>query len=142
MNFLKIVGIPEPQARPRTFSRGGRIVTFSPKSNWYQIVYAGALEKRPKAPILGPIDLQARFWFPRPKSAKKDAFWKISRPDLDNLLKAIKDALTEAQWWVDDSQVSRIMMEKRYVDGGYGKEPGVDIWVSGLNEKATAENPE
>lgn len=37
--------------------------------------------------------------------------YKTTKPDLDNLEKAVMDALTTAKWWTDDS----IVVDKRSV---------------------------
>jgi len=40
--------------------------------------------------------------------------WKITRPDLDNLLKLALDAATAAGWWHDDAQVVDLNLSKIY----------------------------
>ena len=40
------------------------------------------------------------------------------KPDLDNLTKQLKDAMTRLQFWSDDRQVVRIACEKRYGEQG------------------------
>lgn len=111
---VRVVGIPEAQARPRIFHAHGRTIAHSPKSNWFQVVYYEALAKRPPVPMDGPIVLSVTFYFQKPKSAKAGAIFKSTKPDLDNLLKAIKDALTQAHWWTDDGRVARVLMEKKF----------------------------
>ena len=63
--------------------------------------------------------------FPPPKSASKKVRTAMLRgephtkkPDLDNLAKQIKDAMTRLQFWHDDRQVMRIVCEKRYGEVG------------------------
>ena len=59
---------------------------------------------------------------PRPKAHHKangeiraDApFHHSKKPDLDNLIKATLDAMTQAGAWRDDSQVSTIRASKQY----------------------------
>ena len=55
-------------------------------------------------------------------------FYHTKRPDLDNLEKAVMDALTKAKWWEDDSQVCVKITKKRYM----GK-PGVEIYAAELD---------
>lgn len=113
---LKITGIPDGQKRPRVYFKHGKTIAHSPKSSWYNIVYSQALENKPTILIDNPINLKVIFYFPRPKSVKKDQIFKISRPDTDNCLKSVMDALTHAGWWSDDSRVVQLYSEKRYVD--------------------------
>lgn len=63
----------------------------------------------PPALVDGPLILECRFYVPRPASLmrKKDPDGPIrltKKPDLDNLHKAVKDALSKVLWH-DDSQI-------------------------------------
>ena len=129
---IRVDGIPAPQARPRLFVAGGHARAYSPKTNWFSLVYAKALENRPKAPMDGPIGIACRFIFPRPKSVKKDEIWKYSRPDIDNLIKACMDALGEARWFIDDGRISSLSILKCY-DGELDP-PGAVIHMYRLPE--------
>jgi len=65
-----------------------------------------------------PCEVVIDFVFSRPKShlrkagLAKDAP-RLPRPDLDNMAKAVLDSLNGVAW-VDDSQVSRLVVEKSY----------------------------
>jgi Holliday junction resolvase RusA-like endonuclease len=56
-------------------------------------------------PLQGPVSLSFNAVFPHPQRATPRRHWKDSRPDLDNLIKNIKDALKGIAW-VDDQQVA------------------------------------
>jgi len=121
-----VIGIPKPWKRPVRFqSTSGKFVSWSPKSDWFGLIYAEALKHRPDQPLDGPIRLDAIFRFPRPKSAHKDAVFMAHRPDEDNLKKALNDAITYARIWTDDSRVcdGRVMKI-------YGEPPGVTVRIS------------
>jgi Holliday junction resolvase RusA-like endonuclease len=121
-----VIGIPKPWKRPVRFqSASGKFVSWSPKSDWFGLIYAEALKNRPNQPLDGPIRLDAIFRFPRPKSARKDAVFMAHRPDEDNLKKALMDAITYARIWTDDSRVcdGRVMKI-------YGEPPGVTVRIS------------
>jgi Holliday junction resolvase RusA-like endonuclease len=73
-----------------------------------------------KQPFLGPVSLEVLIFMPRIKShyrrgeLKPDApVWHEVRPDATKLLRAIEDAMTGIVW-VDDAQVVRQHVEKRY----------------------------
>ena len=63
----------------------------------------------------GPVELALAFYFPVPKSwpgwkrekALRFMAWKISKPDVDNLAKLVKDACNGIVW-SDDAQVAVI----------------------------------
>lgn len=61
----------------------------------------------------GPISMSITFVLPRPKARRKD-LWVSVRPDLDNYIKAIMDALGKAQIYQDDGQICELYATKRY----------------------------
>lgn len=75
----------------------------------------------PDAPLNGPIRLVTEWRFPRGKS-HKDGEWRITRPDTDNLVKALKDVMTRLGFWVDDSRVCCELISKTWSD-----RPGITI---------------
>jgi Holliday junction resolvase RusA-like endonuclease len=80
-----------------------------------------------RAPFSGPLFLSVVATFPIAKSwsAKKKASarYHTSRPDADNILKAIGDGLNGVVWG-DDAQIARASIEKRY-----GATPGVLVEI-------------
>lgn len=58
----------------------------------------------PADPLTGPIKLNVQYEFGC-KTKKLWGTWKTTRPDTDNLIKGLKDCMTEAGFWKDDSQV-------------------------------------
>jgi Holliday junction resolvase RusA-like endonuclease len=74
-------------------------------------------------PLEGPICLaiDARFDVPQSWSAKKReaAHWKTSKPDADNIVKLVKDALNKVAW-VDDAQIVELFCRKIYAEAGGG----------------------
>ncbi len=121
---LFVNGIPKAQPRPRmTFS--GHVYNPISANDWKNQIKAAFLPfKRP--PITAPIRLQVSFFMPRPKRLKgDDPIPHIAKPDTDNLLKAVMDAMTDARVWKDDAQVYAIKSGKWYAEG----EPGAWIIV-------------
>jgi Holliday junction resolvase RusA-like endonuclease len=55
-------------------------------------------------------------------------------PDLDKLVRAVMDALTEAGVWADDAQVCSIRASMRYA--GEGEQPGVLVDVRRLDAES------
>jgi Holliday junction resolvase RusA-like endonuclease len=91
---------------------------------------------RPRTPFAGPIRLTAVFVLKRPQSlaGKKHPdgrLYSIKRPDVDNLVKGLQDALKG--FWEDDSQVVEMALTKVYA--AKGEEPKIEITIESINEK-------
>ena len=68
---------------------------------------------RPDKPLEGAVSLQVIWLFP--KGIKhKNGEWRITKPDTDNLQKLLKDCMTKCGFWMDDAQVCREIVEKRW----------------------------
>ena len=85
--------IPVPKARPRL----GRNGAYTPKET---LVYENSLKKvfeeiwgKDTEPMAGPIMAEVWFYMPRPKSVSKKKKFPDTKPDIDNLEKAVFDAL-------------------------------------------------
>lgn len=134
MLTLRVDGVPEPQARPRIWKFGRRLGMKSPKTGWYHAVLAEAIRRAPAAPLDGPVAVDAVFVFPRLKSVPARQVLKWTKADLDNLIKAVLDALVRARWIVDDGRVARSAEIKRYAVAG--EAPGAIITLTPLEDPA------
>ena len=65
-----------------------------------------------------PLECRVRFIFPLPKTRKNP--WATSRPDLDNLYKAVTDSMIGIVY-KDDAQIVRAFIEKAYEINGDGR---------------------
>lgn len=128
---FQVLGEPRGQPRPRAFVRGGRARVYDPGSaeGWKGLVALAALEHRPPQPIDRPVALSLRFQMPRPRSHHRRHGLKAgapschtSKPDLDNLAKAVLDALVALGFLRDDRLVWSLRTCKRYADGPAGCE--------------------
>lgn len=123
MSSLKFTVEIEPVAKQR--ARVTRFGTYTPKET---VKYENALRDlsrafAPPSPYNVPIVVRMRFFVSRPKKTK---FWVPAvRPDLDNYVKAVKDALNGVIW-TDDGRITRIEAEKLYATE---RKPGVEIEV-------------
>ena len=116
-----VPGKPSPKARARTMRSG---ITFTPKPT--QLAEGKVLEcylaaYRDAPAIEGPISLSIFIQFAVPaswsKKKKSEAFFHVSRPDTDNIIKLVTDALNGVAW-NDDSQVCVLYARKVYGDEG------------------------
>jgi Holliday junction resolvase RusA-like endonuclease len=132
-------GDPKGQPRPRAFSRGGHARVFDPGTaeGWKSAVAVAAKPHIPAQPIAGAVYVTLDFYFRRPKSHYRtgkragelrddapEVF--LSKPDADNLAKAVLDAMTTIGFWKDDAQVWNLSVSKRYDRDG---RPGVCVEV-------------
>lgn len=84
---------------------------------------------RPTQPLDGPLAMSVLWVFQRPKAMKDTGSlaFHTKRPDLDNLLKGVLDALEPAGWVTDDARICRFTCTKFY-----GSEPYLQLRVEVL----------
>lgn len=138
---LRIDLTPLPQPRPRVYkTKDGDARAVS---NTKEILeYKTAIQFEAKwawrqPPATGPVGVILTLVLPRPKALRwktKDMprEWHTHKPDLDNLEKAVLDAL-KGVYWVDDGQVCWVQKSK--VIGSGGERPGLILEVFSLREK-------
>ena len=133
-----VPGEPVAKGRARAFVRAGRVAHYTPEKtgNYEARVSTFAQQAMSGAkPFAGAVALSvvARFsipasWSKKRRQAAMDGLEYVTkRPDLDNVVKAIKDGMNGIAW-LDDSQVVRLMDCRKV----YAEQPGVDVIVAGL----------
>lgn len=134
-----VPGVPKTKGRPRAFfnKHTGRVATHTPKET--QAAEADfvllASQARPPAPLEGALELTVRFVMPVPGSGPKAfrarALAELEahpkRPDADNLLKLVMDAMNGV-FWKDDSQVAGIHVLKVY-----GEVPRTEVRLTSIS---------
>ena len=128
-------GEPIPQGSMRAFLPKGwkrPIITAANKRTkpWRQEVAGAALSAMEKdlmdcAGKNVPLRLVVTFKLQKPKSVKKSVIEKVTKPDLDKLVRSVLDSLTGIVW-TDDSQVVEILARKQFGT------PGAQIVVEEL----------
>jgi len=133
-----VPGEPVAKGRARAFVRAGRVAHYTPSktANYESRVATFAKQAMAGAePFSGAVALSVvvRFavptsWSKKRRQAAVDGLEHVTkRPDLDNVLKAIKDGMNGIAW-LDDSQVVRLVDCRKV----YAEQPGVDVIVAGL----------
>lgn len=133
-----VPSIPIAQSRARATSIGGHARVYEPKDSpvsafkaCVRLAASGAFQG---APLQGPLRVDCLFVFPRPKAM----IWKsrdmprvrhIKKPDNDNLLKSVCDALNGLVWQ-DDCQACEMVATKWIASGD--EQPHVLIRVTEL----------
>ena len=139
---ITISGTPIAKKRPRFVRRGKFVGTYNcqdteeGKFKWELL--RGVLPHRdgdgPLAPAGIPVSLDVIFFMPIPASISKKkrgeyegcAIPHTKKPDLDNLVKFVKDC-ANGVLWRDDSQVVILTASK-----SYHPNPGTEIIIEGL----------
>ena len=128
---FEVLGEPigKPAARAGVIVRGGKHIPIlraaddsHPIHRWSGCIRSAALPHRLEEPFSGaPLEARLMFLMPPPQTMIRHGrllrTWPITRPDTDNLCKAVLDALTELLW-ADDNVVVRLALEKRYATPG------------------------
>lgn len=127
-----VPGIPAPQGSKSPY--GGE---SNPNTKpWRATVTWHAQQARNgHGVITAPVGLSAVFTFPRPKSHYRTGKWaaelrpdapkfKASKPDIDKLLRALCDGITDSGLWRDDAQVATVVATKTYMG-----DPGVFVEI-------------
>ena len=116
---------PVAKGRPRV-TRTGHAFTPAKTRKAEDAFKRMATERMEGDPLTGPIEVEIHLFFKRPKSNKSNAH--VQRPDLDNAAKLILDSCNGIVW-VDDSQITDLIVHKRWID----KEPYCEMRVATLN---------
>ena len=130
-----VPGEPVAQPRHRVSTIGGRGRLYLPKShpvNAYKAaIKAAFMDAAGKwKTVTGPIQLNVYCSFSMPaswskkKRAESQGALHDAKPDSDNVLKAVKDALTDCGVWIDDKQVALASISKRW-----SVTPQTEIWI-------------
>lgn len=117
---IEVPGEAVPQARPRVTRRG----TYDPprcKAYKQKVALIAKTEMRGRPPMSGPVQMFVNVYHGIPKSwsrnkkidAIADVIYPTTKPDIDNILKGIMDAL-KGIVWKDDAQVVIIEAMKEY----------------------------
>jgi Holliday junction resolvase RusA-like endonuclease len=134
---FQVYGIPAPQGSKKLVTPKGRrpqLVDANQVSlrSWRSEVVACAQAGWEGPPMDGPLQLTARFVFPRPKSLRKGVVLKDTKPDLDKLVRSVMDALTSARLIRDDARVADLRTRKVWADADGAVSIGATIRVREL----------
>jgi Holliday junction resolvase RusA-like endonuclease len=133
------VPIAQPRQRHRVLQVAGRTIAQNytpakaPVNDFKATVRFAASAAYSGPPLTGPIDISIEFVLPRPKRL----IWKTrqmpreshtSKPDIENLVKSVLDALT-GTIWSDDAQVCHLLAAKWIASGL--EQPQVKVLIYG-----------
>ncbi len=136
-----VAGIPVPKGRPRAISTPAGIRMHTPKKTaTYERKVRGSaiVAMNGSKPFARPVSLEVEIIVPIPASwsKKRQTLARIGvicatkKPDADNVLKAVKDAMNGVVY-SDDAQVVEINLSKVY-----GEHPRVEVIASEIDKEA------
>jgi Holliday junction resolvase RusA-like endonuclease len=127
---LSVTGDPASQGSHAIIN--GRIVQVNGSKHkaWRKAIVQEAINTLPRGwvPIDEPCELIVAFYLPKPKTVTR-SLPSVS-PDLDKLVRAVGDSLTDSGVVADDSRIVRISARKLYAEE---IQPGATIQVKTLN---------
>ncbi len=130
-----VPGVPRPQgskqAIPTKYGQVRMVEASKYLKPWRHTVtlltkHAMSRHKWLKVPKGEPVVSKLRFYVPRGKTVTREYPSVLGSGDVEKLVRAIHDSLTDAGVWVDDSQVVDLDAKVRYADVS---EPGVRITI-------------
>ena len=103
----------------------GRMMHYKSKGakQTFGILTAALKPFTPPTPFDGPIRVTCCWKF-RANKQHPEGTWKTTRPDIDNLQKALYDVMTRLGYWKDDSMICCEIVSKMY-----SEQPGIDISI-------------
>lgn len=119
-----IPGTPIGKGRPRFARRGNFVTAYTPEktASYENVVKLAAAEAmRGRVVIDGPVQVSVWLWVIPPASwsvkkqraALEHQLFPTSKPDIDNVVKGVFDAMNDVVW-KDDKQVVDLSVFKRY----------------------------
>ncbi|HHQ2481042.1 TPA: RusA family crossover junction endodeoxyribonuclease [Bacillus cereus] len=124
---------PVAQGRPRASTVHGKVRMYDPKKSrdFKRYVSAIAAKFAPASLLEGPLQLEVKVYKPSLKSfskkkalvAEEGLLRPTTKPDVDNYVKGVKDALNKVIW-NDDSQVVDLKVSK-----WYSEKPRVEVFI-------------
>lgn len=138
---FEVYGQPAPQGSKRHIGSGVMIESSKAVKPWRESVKTAAVVAMGGAGrgISGPVEAVMIFTVRKPKSApKRRVTYPSKKPDLDKLVRAVSDALTDAGAWEDDARLIRLEALKVY-PGEHPdalQVPGVRVILQAVEVKA------
>lgn len=117
---IVVLGVPKAQKRHRT----GKFCRYDPSKEDKKCFAACVQQDAPSLPLDCPLLVKIEFYFAYKKihyrtgcysnQLREDIpIWYTNKPDIDNLVKFVMDALNTI-YWKDDKQIVHVVASKQY----------------------------
>lgn len=130
---------PRSTAQEKQYAvRNGRVIVYetAKAKAAKQLLRLVLAPYTPRNPLTGAVALYVTWRFPYKGKAHFDGEYKTTRPDTDNLDKALKDVMTDLGYWKDDALIAREHIEKIW----HKEHPGLYVQIMDISE-AMASSP-
>jgi len=137
MNTVTIKIEIQPVAQPRHQIANGRAyIPAKHKIHAYKEAVAlfAKQQMQGQPPWEGAVNAYLLFQFPRPKKLHEEEWRHLKKPDIDNLIKAVLDAMNGVVF-LDDSQVCSLTAQKRYSVPQESKEAFLRVTLWGVGKE-------
>ena len=124
---------PRSTAQEKQYTqKNGRVIVYESKQAKAakQLLRLVLAPYTPRKPLTGAVALYVTWRFPYKGKTHVDGEYKTTRPDTDNLNKALKDVMTGLGYWKDDALVAREHIEKIW----HKEHPGLYVRIVGISE--------
>ena len=124
---------PRATAQEKKYTdRNGKVVVYESvqAKTAKQILRLVLAPHKPRGAMTSAVALDVLWRFPYKGSAHYEGEYKQTRPDTDNLDKALKDVMTELGFWTDDALVAREHIAKIW----HRAKPGLFIRISPITD--------
>lgn len=135
---FEVVGRPAPQGSKNAYVIAGKAVMVESSKflpEWRSAVMLAAKvamnDSMDVASFTAPVKLEVSFFIERPKESKYP-YYPGGKPDLDHLVRAVGDSLTQAGVLADDSLIVEIEARKLWTGSSTDTrpEPGAAVYLT------------
>jgi crossover junction endodeoxyribonuclease RusA len=125
---FSVEGVPAPQGSKRHVGNGRMI-----EASKYLPAWRKAIETECRSlfdePMDGALEVELWFYLPRPSSVSRE--YPSVMPDVDKLVRAVGDGLTQGGAIADDARIVDLHAYKRYSVDGW---TGVHVTISHVKD--------
>ena len=115
--YIKIPSITQQEHRAGVKANGVAYIYDTPEIRDARALFRAHLAPhRPAEPLMGPIELDVRWYYMIEDDKHEDGEFKTTKPDCSNLIKLIEDEMTRLGFWKDDAQVALTFQYKIWKD--------------------------
>jgi Holliday junction resolvase RusA-like endonuclease len=139
---IRVPGVPQPQgSKTKTRWGGMRDANSERLTPWRNAISIATVQTvgHRWQPLDGPLSVSVVFTMPKPTSApKRRRTWPAKKPDIDKLIRACFDGITDGGLWRDDALVVDVYARKVYTgDPDASPAPGALIHVRPVEQEAS-----
>lgn len=116
--FMAMAKVPSVTYQEKEVTaKNGKIIFYEPPElrDARASLMAHLAQHRPDKPLNCGIRLTVKWLFRDTSGRHYDGEYRIVKPDTDNLIKLLKDCMTDLSFWTDDARVASEHSEKFWV---------------------------